>query len=386
MDVQTILENVKELSCQFAKERSERQKRRELDQHDFDRLKEAGYLLVAVPEEQGGIWENIHRSTRPICEILRTLAHGDSSVSLVSSMHPAVIGSFGWLTVTEAPPPFQEAWEEQRRWVFQTACDGHWWGTIVSEPGSGGDASKSNTVARLGGQSDSEYLISGRKHFGSGSGITSFMITTAVPEGEDEPDGFFMDMQDVPWDGSTGVKLMAAWDGHGMTATQSHAMEFKDFPATRVAWPCSRDERLEAGAGSVACMFTSVAVGVVETAIETARKQLERNRDSMRSYEEVEWVNIEQEGWLIQQAYEGMLRAVEEDKNRVYNIRLGKTAIATLAESVMLRICKVIGGGAYSRHTPYGFWLEDVRALGYLRPPWGLAYDTIFEGSWEKRE
>jgi hypothetical protein len=41
----------------------------------------------------------------------------------------------------------------------------------------------------------------------------------------------------------------------------------------------------------------------------------------------------------------------------------------------------VVGGGAYSRHSPFGFWLEDVRALGYLRPPWGLAFDRLFAAS-----
>ena len=33
------------------------------------------------------------------------------------------------------------------------------------------------------------------------------------------------------------VTLTAAWDGHGMAATRSHALRFVDFPATRIAWP-----------------------------------------------------------------------------------------------------------------------------------------------------
>jgi len=129
-------------------------------------------------------------------------------------------------------------------------------------------------------------------------------------------------------------------------------------------------------------MFTAVVVGIVETAIGTARQQLERKRDSMRAYEQTEWARVEIEGWLIQQAYEGMLRSVEQGSPANRGPRLGKAAIAELTESVMLRICKVLGGGSYSRHSPYGYWLEDVRALGFLRPPWGLAIDQIFEGSW----
>lgn len=60
----------------------------------------------------------------------------------------------------------------------------------------------------------------------------------------------------------------------------------------------------------------------------------------------------------------------------------GKTAIAELAESVLRKICRVQGGGTFSRHTPFGFWYEDVRSLGFLRPTWSLAYDRLFEGSW----
>jgi hypothetical protein len=59
--------------------------------------------------------------TRPLCELLRTLAHGDSSVALVCAMHPTVL-SF-WLTNPQVPDPFQAAWESQRRHIFQTVCE-----------------------------------------------------------------------------------------------------------------------------------------------------------------------------------------------------------------------------------------------------------------------
>ena len=118
-------------------------------------------------------------------------------------------------------------------------------------------------------------------------------------------------------------------------------------------------------------MYTAVIVGIVEIALETARQQLERKRASMRAYEQVEWSKIVQEGWLIQQGYEGMLRAVEEEKDRVYTTLVGKTAIAELAESVLLRYEQGSGRGGRSRHAPFGFWLEDVRALGFLRASLG---------------
>ena len=382
-DAQTILDNVGEIACEFASQRSERQRRRGLEKEDFDRLKESGYPLVAVPTEFGGIWEGDKSGTRQVCEILKTLAQGDSSIALVSAMHPAVIGSAGWSTISAAPEPYTKAWEEQRDWAFQTAREGHFWGTIMSEPGSGGDNTQSTSGARLA-DDGFHYQISGQKHFGSGSGMTSFMVTHAIPEGETSPDTFVLDMRDADWDGSSGVELVAAWDGHGMTSTQSHRMLFENFPATRLAFP--GDERRKVIAGMdrpQGAFFVAVITGIVEVAVATARQQLDSKRHRMRSYEEVEWAKVEIDAWVIRQSYEGMLREVERGSTPARNTLLAKEAIAELAESVLLRISRVIGGGAYSRHAPYGFWLEDVRALGFLRPPWALAYERVFQGSWD---
>ena len=70
-----------------------------------------GFLLTGVPASMGGLWRDVASSTRPIAELLRTLARGDPSVALVSSMHPAVL-SF-WLCQPEAPAPHTDPWRQQ---------------------------------------------------------------------------------------------------------------------------------------------------------------------------------------------------------------------------------------------------------------------------------
>ncbi len=107
------------------------------------------------------------------------------------------------------PEPFNEAWQKQRKEVFQTVVDGAWWGTIVSEPGSGGDAGLTQSRCVPEAPGSLKHRISGQKHFGSGSGLTSFMTTRAVPEGETTPDLFFLEVRNQPWDGSTGMRLSA---------------------------------------------------------------------------------------------------------------------------------------------------------------------------------
>ncbi len=372
MDATTVLERVKAIAETFAADRQTRQQRRFLAPADFDALREAGFLMTGVPAESGGLWRDAATSTRPVCEILRALAHGDSSVALVSSMHPAVL-SF-WLATPNVSPEYANAWATQREWVFEAAAR-DWWGTITSEPGSGGDVGRTKASAV---RENGVYHLTGAKHFGSGSGITSFMLTTAVPDGESDPDWFFVEVRGVPWDGSKGMRLLAEWDGHGMAATQSHAMAFERFPAARFAWPGHWRALAEAAGPVIGCLFTAVVLGVLETAVAAARGSIGKRPGDLRPYEQVEWTRAESEAWLAVQAYEGMLRAVETDSSPYRHVLLGKESVAGLAESSLQRICRVLGGGTFSRRSPYGHWFEDVRALGFLRPPWGLAYDLLF--------
>lgn len=379
VDAGTVLDGVAVVAERFASERSERQLRRHLDRADFDLLAGAGFLATGLPSERGGVWSSVQTSTRGICAILRTLARGDPSVALVSSMHPAVLAY--WLAVPDVPAPHREAWEDQRAEVFAAVEAGAWWGTITSEPGSGGDVANTRAVARRDGVGGGRWLLSGQKHFGSGSGISSYMLTTAVPEGEDAPDWFFLPVAGVPWDGTGGLRLVGEWDGHGMTATQSHAMAFDAFPAVRLAWPGHLQDVIAAAFPFVGSLFTAVVVGIVEAAVDEARAQMDGRSEDLRAYERVEWTQAELEGWLAGQAFEGMLRAVESDQPARGAVLRAKTAVAQLGESCLLRICRVMGGGTFARRSPFGCWFEDVRALGFLRPPWGLAHDGLFTES-----
>ncbi|HET8997009.1 MAG TPA: acyl-CoA dehydrogenase family protein [Acetobacteraceae bacterium] len=370
-----LLANVGKVADAWQSQRSERQRRRQLDPDDFRQLQALGLPLAAVPAEFGGLWESTQRSVRPLCEALRCLARGDPSVALSASMHPGVLAFW-----RESPPlqPASTAWEAQKQWVYQTALDGAWWGTITSESGSGGDVGKTRAMAR---PDAAGYRITGEKHFGSGSGATSYMLTTAVPEGEDSPAWFFLDLRDTPWDGSTGVSLIAAWDGHGMAATNSHSFAFRDFPATRLAWPGSWREVL-GGGGTVPMFYTAVIVGVVDAAMDYARQQMQSaGWLATRAFEKVEWVGAEREAWLLRQAYEGGLQALERLGRARDDTALAKANVALLAESVLTRLCRISGGSAFSRRGPLGFWFEDVRALGFLRPPWGLGLEALFDMS-----
>ena len=382
-----VREAVGALARGFAAQRRERQQRQELDPADLEALAGAGLLRAGLPEARGGLWGDMASAARGICEIYRVLARGDSSLALTTSMHPAVLAF--WLATPEVPEPDADRWRRQRETVFDGVEQGAWWGTITSEPGSGGDVARTRTQAvrsagEGAGEGDAEaWRLTGQKHFGSGTGVTSYMLTTALPDGEDEPDWFYVPVAGNALDGSQGITLVAPWDGHGMAATQSHALAFDGAPAVRFAWPGHLGELIGNAAPFIATLFTAVVLGIVEEAVDTARQQLAPRAEGMRPYEQVEWAQAELEAWTMAQVYEGALRAIESGRPARGAALRAKTAGAQLAESCLGRLCRVLGGGTFSRRSPFGHWFEDVRALGFLRPPWGLAFDGLIVESWE---
>ena len=382
MSIASILEAAPKLAVEWAAEREDRQRRTNADPADYDRLKALGINLMGVPVEFGGTWENLAQSARPICTMLRCLAQGDPSITLSSAMHQSVLASW---RVPIVPEPFNDGWQQQRKEVFSTVTSGAWWGTIVSEPGSGGDTGLTRAACVPEDASTFRYRLSGQKHFGSGSGLNSFMTTRAVPQGETAPDQFFMEVRNQPWDGSTGMRLAAEWQGHGMMSTNSHAFEFNNYPATRVAWPGHQAEFMAANNGLGGMTFTSVVTGVVDAAMAYTRERLKTTLaggSSLRAFQQVEWTMAEQEAWLIDQAWEGAVRSLDTGNMDRRIALMAKENVARLSESVLTRLCKLTGGTAYTWYSPLGAWLEDVRALGYLRPPWALAYDNLYNWGW----
>ncbi len=380
MQADQILARLQQIGAKFAEQRDARLARTHLDRADFDLLAEAGFLNTGLAAKDGGLWVDVRTSTRAYAEMIRAIAMGDPSVALVAAMHPCVLAI--WYAAGDPPPEQAAAWRAQCDWVFDTVRRGAWWGTVTSEPGSGGDIMKTRAVAKPDGAGN--YLLTGEKHFGSGAGMSTYMFTTAIAEGETLPDIFVLKMGGVKWDGSAGVTLAAEWDGHGMSATQSHAFSFGNFPVIRNAWPGAMAQSVASATQLGACLFAAVIVAVVEQAMAYLRHRLAAKADAMRPYERVEWVRAENEAWLIRQAYEGMLNAVERGEGGIAAAARGKASIAELSETCLGRISRVAGGASFSRSSPLGRWAQDVRALGFLRPPWGLAYDQLFALSWPK--
>ncbi len=376
MDIQTVQRNVAAVAESWSGERAARLARQALDQADFNALADAGLNLTGVPEDMGGVWNSPERSSRPIAAMFRTLACVDPSVALVATMHPTVL--IVWLEKPVDPPSDPDAWRAQREVVLSAAKAGCWFGTIASEPGGGGDLMATRAVATPDGSG--VWRLSGDKHMGSGSGMTSYMMTIAVPDGEERPDIFLIDTRDLPWDGSKGATIVREWDGYGMAATQSHAFRFDDLLVERHALLGGALDLVPRIMPVIAYMFSSVIMGILDAALAEGRRRLEPRSEKLTAFERVSWTKAVNDIWLANQAFEAMGRAIETGA-ALPSVQRGKLAIAELAEASMLSMSRAIGGASYSRSGPFGQWSQDVCALGFLRPPWSLAHDRLFEQS-----
>ena len=148
MDITLVQKNIAAVAAGWSFELTARLERSALDKADFATLRDAGLTLTGVPEEMGGVWQSGARSTRPTGAIFRTLARVDPSVALVATMHPTVLAL--WLEEPVEPPVDPNAWREQRDRVLTAAKAGHWFGTISSEPGGGGDLMATRATAEKG--------------------------------------------------------------------------------------------------------------------------------------------------------------------------------------------------------------------------------------------
>jgi alkylation response protein AidB-like acyl-CoA dehydrogenase len=164
-----------------------------------------------------------------------------------------------------------------------------------------------------------------------------------------------------------------------MIATQSHAFVLERCPAERAASREAFTHAVPIVSQLTPLLFAAVIVGILRGAIDLARVRMQGRIANLKAFEQVTWVNVTNAAWLAEQAYEGALRAVETDSAGLLAASRAKVTIAQLAEQSLSELARVLGGASYAREAPFGQWAEDVRALGFLRPPWGLAFEQLLK-------
>lgn len=172
-------------------------------QEDFDELKEAGYLTVAVPEELGGRGMKLDA----VCREQRRLAYHAAPTALAVNMH---------LYWTGVAADLRRAGDTSLEWLLTEAADGAVFAAGHAESGNDLPVLLSTSKAR---RVDGGYVFTGHKSFGSLTPVWTYLglhaMDTSDPEAPKVVHAF------LPRD-ADGIEVRSTWDDVlGMRATRS---------------------------------------------------------------------------------------------------------------------------------------------------------------------
>jgi alkylation response protein AidB-like acyl-CoA dehydrogenase len=170
---------------------------------DLDELREAKYLLAAVPQEFGGLGLTLSQ----ICHEQRRLARRSAPTALAMNMH---------LLATGIAADLWRRGDNTQSWMLKEAARGSIFAYGYSESGNDLEALYSSTKAE---RVDGGYRFFGRKHFGTLSPVWDWLNLCAT-DASDPGDPKVVHAV-MPRD-TAGYHIVETWDTLGMRATQSH--------------------------------------------------------------------------------------------------------------------------------------------------------------------
>jgi alkylation response protein AidB-like acyl-CoA dehydrogenase len=170
---------------------------------DFEELRQANYLLAAVPKEFGGRGLTLAE----ICQEQRRLARRSAPTALGLNMH---------LTATGIAADLWHKGDKSQEWVLEEAARGAVFAYAYSEGGNDLEVIYSSSKAE---RVDGGYRFFGHRHFGSLTPVWTWLNTYGVDLSN--PDGPRIVHAVMPRD-TPGYRIVETWDTLGMRATASH--------------------------------------------------------------------------------------------------------------------------------------------------------------------
>lgn len=170
---------------------------------DFEELREAGYLTLAVPPELGGRG----LSLAEVCREQRRLAYHAPATALAVNMH---------LYWTGVAADLRRSGDDSLGWLLEGAAEGEVFAAGHAESGNDLPVLHSTTRAE---RVDGGYRFTGRKAFGSLTPVWTWMGIHGTDASD--PDDPRVVHAFVPRD-ADGLSIHSTWDGVlGMRATRS---------------------------------------------------------------------------------------------------------------------------------------------------------------------
>jgi acyl-CoA dehydrogenase len=346
-----------ELGAEFATRAAEHDRANTLVTENYDRMREAGYLKLAVPTELGGLGATMRQVSYAQAELGRHCA----STALAVNMHlfQTLTAVFRWRRGVGAAEPL----------LRRIADDGI---VVMSSGGSDGLWPCGTAVRDDGG-----YRVSGRKVFCSQAPVADVLSTMAIFD--DPVDGPVVLAIGIPTS-SPGFRVVETWDTLGMRATSSRDVQLDEvFVAdNQIAGrrPWGRIDPVLRNAGVhfppiAASVYWGIAAGARDESVRIICAR--RSGDGIALAEDslvqrrvgLMDVKLRTAWWSLDGALDEVGEDYELDDRTVGTLMVAKREVVTKAIEVVDLAMDLAGGSSYLKRSPLERAYRDVRAATF---------------------
>jgi alkylation response protein AidB-like acyl-CoA dehydrogenase len=342
---------------------------------DFEELRDAGYLLAAVPRELGGSGLNLSE----LMALQRRLAYHAPATALAVNMH---------LYWTGMAADLQRMGDERFGWMLKEAADGHVFAAAHGEAGN--DAGLFGAVAEAE-RVDGGWTLTGRKIFGSLSPVWTYLGFHATDVSD--PDGPKVIHGFLPRD-ATGYRIEETWDALGMRATASHDTVFDNafvperlVPVVVPPGPHGTEPFHVALFAWALLGFANVYAGAAWRVYDLTVESMQRRRTitlsrTMANHPEVERTVAEMRMALesvdahLARVCDDWSAGVDYGMDWVVKILTAKHVATTRAFEVVDHALDIAGGGGLFKRNRLEQLFRDIR-LGRIHPANTIAVHEI---------
>jgi acyl-CoA dehydrogenase len=348
-----------ELGAEFAPRAAAHDRDNTFVYENFDRMRQAGYLRLAVPEEFGGLGATMRQVSFAQAE----LARSDAATALAVNMHLylTLASVFRWRRGAAAVEGL----------LRRIADEGI---VLMTSGGSDGIWPSAKAVKENGG-----YRISGRKVFSSQAPVADVFTTMAVYD--DPAEGPVVLLAGIPMR-SEGITILDNWDTLGMRATGSNdvLLEGVAISESQIAGrrPWGQVDPILRAAGvhfapPVAAVYAGVAAAARDEAVRVIGQRRGADGRALADDPTVQRqvglmdVKLRTIWWSLLGALAELGDDYAPDDRALAAVMIAKRHVVTEAQAVVDLAMATVGGSAYFKTSPLEQAYRDVRA-GLFHP------------------
>lgn len=368
----------RELASEFAQRAQLHDAERSAPVENFRRLREAGFHKLVVPRDLGGSGGGMYEWTLAAEE----LAQGCAATTMAYNMHISVTGML-------ANKGLMGLEVEKRKRVAELTCDGAIFCASATEPGSS-SRDLVNIIPTMPAARDPNggYRLSGKKAFVSNVESSDFALLYARPTDAAAPDDCIAVL--VP-STSPGISIEDVWDMHGMRATRSNEVCYKDVVIGPENVICRRPglflEALNRGGLYFGHGFTATYLGLGFGMLNWAQRwlngrvnksvsqPLSYHPDARRRIGEVATLLDGARMQVRATSWRGDLHG--PSKELTHQIWLSKALMSQALSKACESLPVICGASALFNKHPFGRMLRDAVTANIMPPSYDALLDFI---------